>query len=57
MMARSQVITAGMSGQVIGIDLAAVKAVMDVCGVTDQKDCLQKVVSTFHHFLAAREED
>jgi len=49
MMTRNQVVTAGM-GQPIDISISAVKTVMDLWGVRDQKKCLSRVISTFHHF-------
>ena len=54
MMARTQIITAGM-GQVIDISIPAVKIVMDLFGVRNQKRCLSKVRAAFHHFLGKKE--
>ena len=51
MLCRNQVITAGM-GEVIDLNYQTVKTIMDLYGVKDQKDCLMKVINTFHHFLA-----
>jgi hypothetical protein len=48
-MTRNQIITAGMR-QVIDISIPAVKIVMDLLGVRDQKTCIMKVRRAFHHF-------
>jgi hypothetical protein len=50
MITQNQFITVGM-GQVVDISIPAVKIVMDLCGVQDQKKCLSKVRAVFHHFL------
>ena len=55
MITRNQMITAGM-GQVIDISIPAVKIVMDLWQVTDQKKCLSKVLATFAHFRPKGEE-
>lgn len=55
MLCRNQVITAGM-GEVIDLNYVAVKTIMDLSGVRDQKDCLMKVINTFHHFLNKERE-
>jgi hypothetical protein len=49
MTARRQYITAG-DGQVVDISIQAVKTLMDLYGVRKQKECLLKIVRTFHHF-------
>ena len=48
--ARRQIITAGM-GKVIDINIQAVKTVMDLYQVKDQRSCLDKVRYLFFHFL------
>lgn len=53
---KRQVRVALGSGQVIDLDYASVKAVMDIYGVTDQKTCFSKVAQAFHHFLAERQK-
>jgi hypothetical protein len=50
---RNQVVTADM-GQVIDISIPAIKTVMDLFGVKDQKGCLLRVIRVFHHFLAKK---
>jgi len=55
MVTRNQVITAGM-GQVIDISIPAIKIVMDLWGIHDQKKCLNKVRSAFHHFNKEHQE-
>lgn len=52
-MCRNQVITAGM-GEIIDINLQTVKTVMDLYGVKDQRECMEKVSKTFRHFLSQR---
>jgi hypothetical protein len=52
---RRQVRTSAGSGEIIDLDYAALKAVMDVYGVTDQKSCFEKVSRTFHHFLTKKQ--
>jgi hypothetical protein len=52
-MTRDQVITAAM-GEVIDISIPAIKTVMDLFGVKDQKGCLLRVIRVFHHFLAKK---
>ena len=51
MMTRYQWITRGMDGQVVDIDLCAVKMVMDALRVMDQRSCLVKVQNVFHKIL------
>ena len=51
MMTRRQVVTVGMSGQIVDISIPAVKIVMDLFGVKDQVACLNQVRKLFHHFL------
>jgi hypothetical protein len=46
---RSQVIAT--YGQVIGLSIPAVKIVMDLYGIKDQKTCLTRIMKTFYHFL------
>jgi len=57
MATRGQFVTAGM-GQVIDIDINAVKVVMDLYpgGITDQWACLNKVRAAFHHFKPELED-
>ena len=55
MVTRNQLITAGM-GQAIDISIPAVKIVMDLWQVSDQKKCLSKVLAAFDHFKPKNEE-
>jgi hypothetical protein len=55
MITRRQVITQGMEGHIIDISIPAIKDVMDVRGVKDESDCLNKVLHTFRHFLDERQ--
>jgi hypothetical protein len=52
---RGQIITAGM-GTVVDIDIPAVKIVMDLLQVKDQRDCLMKVRHLFHEFKPKEEK-
>jgi L-cysteine desulfidase len=54
---KRQVRTAGGSGEIIDLDYAAVKAVMDIYGIADQKTAFEKISQAFHHFLAKRRHD
>lgn len=51
MAARGQVITRGMDGVIVDISIPAIESAMRIFNVKDQVDCLQKVMSTFYHFL------
>ena len=55
-MCRNQVITAGM-GEVIDINVQTVKTVMDLYGVKNQRECVEKVTKTFRHFLSKRRNE
>jgi len=52
---RNQFITAGM-GMVVDISIPAIKIVMDLYGVEDQKGCLHKVLHLFHEFRPKEKE-
>jgi len=49
MMCRRQYVTAE-EGRIVGISIPAVKAMMDIYGVVDQRGCLEKVLMAFYHF-------
>lgn len=59
MLTRHQVVTKtwpsdeGMK-QLIDLSIPAVKIAMDLYGVQDQRTCLERVRSVFHHFEAER---
>lgn len=53
---KRQVRTAGGSGEIIDLDYAAVKAVMDILGIRDQRTVFERVTRVFHHFLAERQQ-
>lgn len=55
MMCRGQIITAGM-GDIIDINLLAVKAVMDIEGIKNQRDCLKKVHMLFSYWNKSRKK-
>lgn len=50
---RNQVITVGE--HVIDINILAVKAVMDMYGIEDQRTCLKKIRAVFDYFLKQKE--
>ena len=54
MLSRNQVITIGEHGQPVDINIQAVKVVMDLHGVTDQKLCLHRVRHLWHAVEAER---
>jgi len=54
-MAKRQVRIAPGSGQIIDLDYSAVKAIMDIFSVPDQRSCFIKVARSFHHMLAKRQ--
>lgn len=56
MLTRGQVLMSGM-GDIIDINIPAVKTVMDLYGVADQQRCFEKVYKTFHHFLKEQHEN
>jgi len=56
MITRGQVVTMGEHGIAIDINISAVKAAMDIYGVADQRECLQKVMKLFHHFRESQVE-
>lgn len=51
---KRQVRTAGGSGEIIDLDHAAVKFVMDIYSIKNQQKTFEKITQTFHHFLAER---
>jgi hypothetical protein len=55
LLARRQII-AGPEGIPIDISIPAVKVVMDLLRVEGQKDCLIKVIKTWHHFERLRSQ-
>ena len=56
LLTRRQIITTGMSGQIVDISIPAVKIVMDLYGVANQAECLNRVRKLFHHFLEVQDE-
>ena len=55
-MCRNQVITEGM-GERVDINLQTVKTVMDLYGVKNQRECMEKVTKTFRYFLSQRRDE
>lgn len=54
---KRQVRTAGGSGEIIDLDYTAVKHVMDLYGIADQRTCFEKITRAFHHFLSERQKE
>lgn len=55
MLTRRQVITVGQ-GDVADISIPAVKIAMDLYGVREQKNCLNRVRRLFHYFREKKHE-
>lgn len=55
-MCRNQVITEGM-GERVDINLQTVKTVMDLYGIRNQRECMEKVTKTFRYFLSQRRDE
>jgi len=53
---RRQVITAGEANEVIDINYQTVRTMMDLYGVKDQRECFERIISCFHHFLKKERE-
>jgi hypothetical protein len=56
MLTRRQYVTAD-KGRIVDISIPAVKIAMELHGVRDQKDCLNKVIRLFHFFLQKDRND
>lgn len=54
MLTRRQYIVAE-NGRIVDISIPALKTVMDLMGIKNQKDCMARVVKTFHHFLSEKQ--
>ena len=50
MIARRQYITAE-NGRIVDISIPAIKVVMELYGIRNQKECLARVMRLFHFFL------
>jgi len=50
LLTRNQVIT-GMNGQILDIDIKAIKVAMDIYEIKNQPDCLDRVRRLFFHFM------
>lgn len=53
---RGQVIVAGM-GDIIDINIQAVCSVMDIYGISDKRDCLEKVIRIFRIWQKNRKKN
>ena len=53
---KRQVRTAGGSGEIVDLDYTAVKHVMDLYEIKDQREVFGKVTRLFHHFLNERRQ-
>jgi hypothetical protein len=49
---RNQAIFAGMDGIPVDLDYKAVKIVMDLYGVENQRECFEKVTKVWHEIAA-----
>lgn len=49
MMTRGQIISLGE--RVVDLSIPAVQIILDQRGIKNQRECMNKVFSTFHHFL------
>jgi hypothetical protein len=56
MLTRRQFVTAE-NGRIVDINIQAVKTVMDLFSIRDQKKCLTAVINAFHYFLNRRAID
>lgn len=54
---RGQVVTAGEAHEIIDLNYQAVKVVMDLYNVKDQRRVFENVCTVFHHFLAKEREE
>jgi hypothetical protein len=50
---RNQVVTIG-DGRPVDLNIQAVKTVMDMRAITDQKTCLERVLRLWHHVEAEK---
>lgn len=56
MLTRRQVVTSGIDGRILDISIPAVKIAMDLYGIKNQLDCLNRVRKLFHRFLEANDD-
>lgn len=56
LLVRRQVVTVGM-GKAVDISIPALKVAMDLYGVRDQKACLNRVRTVFHHFMKEQDNE
>jgi hypothetical protein len=58
MTVRGQYVTRhnGQYDAIVDVSVPAIKAAMDVFGVTNQMVCMLKVRKLFHHFLGEQDE-
>lgn len=56
MVVRGQVIVGGMGG-IVDLSIPAVKIVMDLFGVEQQRDCLMKIMRLFDTLQAKRNQE
>ncbi len=55
MITRGQIVTAE-EGRTFDLSIPAIKIVMDLFGIHDQKKCLMQVLKIFHYFQGKRNE-
>ena len=56
MLCRRQYVTAE-EGRVVSISIPAIKITMDLYGVKDQKECLERIIMAFYHFENIRQQE
>lgn len=56
MLSRRQVVTVGM-GQIADISIPAIKIVMDLCGIRNQLQTLNRVRKVFYHFQGGKADE
>lgn len=54
---QSQVIIAGMSGEIVDLNYTAVKTVMDWYNVENQRSCFEKIRAVFQHMQDVRRKE
>jgi hypothetical protein len=55
MLCRRQYVTAE-EGRIAGLSIPAVKALMDIYGVRNQRECLERVLAVFYYFENKRSQ-
>lgn len=58
MRVRGQIITApaGKERMILTLSIPAIKTVMDLYGVENQRECMERVMALWHHFQGLDDE-